>query len=261
VSENLPEQMHAPRSTGTAVAVPQQTDAFDLGGQDIRLPRMKVGQTQSPAVTEKIVQYGDVFVQRSKDDAEPVVLQENGELGMGELSDPIRFYIHGVRRGVNYIDPSNPNAGQNGMVLGPWGLSVLEFIQANPSIDPSRVYRKYDYTITLPDFELLPVAFLMASSWGGSAASDLNTTIQLQRSQGVDPTTLAFRVQFKPIRNDKGAFMKAFVGLAKVSAKDKEKDQELVAQHALLLPNAVIDAADEGEDAAGFPTTNAPSVA
>lgn len=245
MTDNLPEAMHAPRTTAVTPATQVGGTDYDLDGQDIRLPRAKVGQKQSPAVNDKLADYGDFFVQRSKDDAEPTILQRNGELALGQMSDPSRFYVHGVRRGVNYKDPDNPDAGPNGMVLGPWGCSLLEFIQNNPGIDPVGVYKKYDYTITLPNYPSLPVAFLLASSWGGAAASELNTMIQLQRSQGTDVSTLAFRVQFKPVRHTKGDFMKAFTGLSAVSAKDKASDLEVVEQHKLLLPSAVIDPPDD----------------
>lgn len=252
MSDNLPEQMHAPRST--AVGRPAEAGNFDLDGQDIRLPRLKVGQSQTPAVKQKNAREGDIFVVRNQDDQEPVIVQDNSELSPSDLSDPVVFYVHSVRRGVNFKDPGNPAAKFNDLVLGPWGVSVLEFIQANPNIDPSGVYRKYDYVITLPTYEALPVAFVMASSWGGSAASDLNTAIQLQRAAGVDIKTLPFRLQVKQTTKGDNTFYKAFVGLAKVAEKDKKAHQELVQQHAILLPNAVI----EDDDGGAAPSSSAP---
>jgi hypothetical protein len=243
VSDNLPEQMHAPRST--ALGAPAQAGNYDLDGQDIRLPRLKVGQSMTPAVKQKNAREGDIFVVRNQDDQEPVIIQDNSELPVSDLSDPVVFYVHSVRRGVNFKDPGNPAAKFNDLVLGPWGVSVLEFIQANPQIDPSGVYRKYDYVVTLPGYSALPVAFVMASSWGGSAASDLNTAIQLQRAAKVDIPTLPFRLQVKQATKGDNTYYKAFVGLAKVPAKDKAAHQELVQQHAILLPNAVIED-DEG---------------
>lgn len=261
MSDNLPEQMHAPRSTAVAAPAASVPGAFDLDGQDIRLPRLKVGQTQTPSVIERLVEYGDVFIQRTRDDAEPTILQRNGELGPSELSDPIRFYVHGVRRGVNFRQPGHPDANSNGMVLGPWNVTVLDFIEQNPAIDPTEVYRKYDYTLTVPEYQALPVMFLMASSWGGPAASDLNTQIQLLRNAGSDVTEVPFRVQFKGVRNDKGAFMKAFVGIADVSEGDKETDLTVVRSHKLLLPHAIIEDEDGPTEGAAAAASAAPSIA
>lgn len=247
MSDNLPEQMHAPSSTDLTSR--PQAGAYDLDGQDIRLPRLKVGQSQTPAVKQKLAREGDIFVVRNQDDQEPTIVQDNSDLSPSDLSDPVVFYVHSVRRGVNFKDPGNPNAKFNDLVLGPWGVTVLEFIQRNPQIDPSGVYRKYDYVITLPDYPALPVAFVMASSWGGSAASDLNTAIQLQRAAGADILSVPFRLQVKTTTKGDNSFMKAFVGLASRTKAQQKTDAELVQAHAKLLPNAVIED-DEGETGA-----------
>jgi hypothetical protein len=251
---NLPDPVHN-REQGTALAVPQAPTGFEIGGEDIRPPRLKICQDPKTQNAE----FGDVFVQTSKDDPSPVIVQKNKGLGKGELSEPLRFYAHASRRGVNFYMPEHPDAGFNGMVLGPWHTTVAQFLATFPhAIDPTKVYRKYDFVLTVPEYPELPVQLLLASSAGGAAAAELNKLIRMLQNKGQDPTEVPFQLQIRSTQNAKGTFFKSFIGLGQVDAATVAADQEIVQEHALLLPNArLVD-----EDASNEPVqaTDAPDL-
>jgi hypothetical protein len=228
VTETLPEQMHAPTSTAVAVSggVNQGLDA-----SDVRLPRLKFAQYMSKVVTRKLVPYSDIYVTQGAEDEEPVIVAEGtGELG--KLSKPLRFYVHGEpRKGFSYTDPQNDLAiSRDGSYPN---LSLVK------NQDPSNVRRTYDYLVTVPAYPDLPVMFLMHGKWGGQTAKQLNTRLVLAKSQGIDPSTIAFKLQTKPAEADKGPYSAAVIGIDKVAAKDKSKDQALVQQHAGLVQQPV----------------------
>lgn len=242
---NLPVPIHS-RGSSTEVAVREAPGGFEIGGEDIRPPRMKVCQDPKTQAAN----FGDVFVQTSSDDPNPVVIQDNADVPAGILTDPVRFYCHSSRRGVNFYMPEHPDAGYNGMVLGPWHVTVAEFLRGFPhEIDATKVYRKYDFLLTVPDYPALPVQFLMASSWGGAAAAELNKQIRLIQAKGGTVSDFPFQVQFRSTNNDKGTFMKAFVGVGDVPQGTVEEDQEVVEEHATLLPQARLE--DDGVPSTG----------
>jgi len=243
---NLPAQVHT-REAGTAVAVSQAPGAgqFEIGGEDIRPPRLKICQDPKTQPAG----FGDLFVQDSKDDPHPSIIQDNSGLSRGELSEPVRFYALSSRRGVNFRMPSHPDAGYNGMVLGPWGVTVPQFLATFPHrIEPKDVYRKYDFVLSVPDYPELPVQFLLNSSAGGPAAAELNKLIRMRQQRGEDPTVVPFGLQVRQVDKGDYTFFKVYIGLADVPASTVEEDQAIVEEHKSLLPNAVlVDEAPEGE--------------
>lgn len=243
---NLPAQVHT-REASTALATQQPPSGFEIGGEDIRPPRLKICQDPKTQAAG----FGDVFVQDSKDDPNPIVVQDNAGLSKGELSEPIRFYALASRRGVNFRMPQHPDAGYNGMVLGPWHVTIPQFLATFPhDIEPKDVYRKYDFVLTVPDAPELPVQFLLNSSAGGAAAAELNKLIRMRQQRGEDPTVVPFQLQVRQIDKGEYTFFKAYIGLADVPASQVETDLELVEEHKQLLPNAVlVDEAPEGEAA------------
>lgn len=67
----------------------------DTTAEDIALPRIKVGETQSERVKSKSdpVGYGDIFTETSGDDPHPTVLAEGGD-GVGTVTKPpILFFV------------------------------------------------------------------------------------------------------------------------------------------------------------------------
>jgi hypothetical protein len=246
---SLPEPVHT-REQSQALAVPQAPTGFEIGGEDIRPPRLKICQDpKTQAAT-----FGDLFIQDSKDDPHPTIIQDNSKLTKGTLSDPIRFYALASRRGVNFHMPEHPDAGFNGMVLGPWHTTVAQFMAVFPhAIDPQKVYRKYDFVLTVPDFPELPVQFLLASSAGGAAAAELNKLIRMAQQRGEDPTEIPFALQVRQVDKGEYTFMKAYINLADVPQEQVASDLEIVEEHRSLLPRATL--ADEGQEPEG--TTNA----
>jgi hypothetical protein len=224
MTENLPEQMHAP--TGTAVAQRAATSNTELDASDVRLPRLKFAQYLSKVVTAELVPYGAIYITTGPDDQEPITLAKPAG-GIGKVGDPVRFYVLGVRKGFSYTDPQGDlSISQDGSYPS---LSLVK------NQDPSYVRRTYDYAITVPEFPDLPVQFLMHGKWGGQAAKNLNTKLLLAKSQGIDPATVAFKVQAKKQEADRGAYAGAVIGVDKVAAKDAAADAELVAQHQALV--------------------------
>lgn len=241
---NLPEQVHQRPGTDLAHAAAGGS-GFEIGGEDIRPPRLKVCQDPKTQAAG----YGDIFVQDSKDDPTPTILQDNSKLPKGQLSEPIRFYALSSRRGVNFKMPEHPDATYNGMVLGPWHTTVAQFLATFPHrINAKDVYRKYDFVLSVPDFPELPVQFLLASSAGGGAASELNKLIALLQREGKDPTGVPFALQVRSVDKGDYTFMKSFITLADVPASVIEDDLEILNEHRALAPQAVLsDDAPEGE--------------
>ncbi|MGH9961221.1 MAG: hypothetical protein ACREBC_29540, partial [Pyrinomonadaceae bacterium] len=94
---NLPAPIHE-REGSTALAAPSAQPSFEISGEDIRPPRLKVCQDPKTQAAS----FGDVFVQDSTDDPNPTIIQENnvggqGGVPIGDLTEPIRFYAHASR--------------------------------------------------------------------------------------------------------------------------------------------------------------------
>lgn len=250
----LPAPVHT-RETGTALATPEAPTGFEIGGEDIRPPRLKVCQDPKTQAAN----FGDIFVQTAKDDPNPAIVQDNSKLGKGDLSEPLRFYALASRRGVNFHMPEHPDAGFNGMVLGPWHTTVAQFIATFPHpIDPTKVYRKYDFVLTVPDYPDLPVQFLLASSAGGAAAQELNKLIRMSQQRSEDPTTTPFALRVRSVSKNSYTYMKTYIGLADVPAKQRLADSEIVEEHRAVLPQARL--ADEGAEPTPTATTDAPDL-
>jgi hypothetical protein len=190
---------------------------------------MKLGQKISGIVDSRPELYGAVYVLASRDDNEPVVLAAAPK-DRGDVGPEVRFYLHGDPiKSWSWTTPEgdlgrNPRYPQLSEVKGS---------------DPKNVRRTYDYLITVIGYDMLPVRFLMHGQWGGQAAKQLNTQLLLNKQRGIEQSTVAYKLQVKKTASPKGGqdrpFAQALVGLAKISAKDKSADQELVQAHIALV--------------------------
>lgn len=215
-SPNLPAQVHQ-RPTGTDLARPASGTSA-LGAGDIKLPRMKFAQHSSKAFKRGLVPYAAIYVAQSQEDEEPAVLVEN-ENGIGELSEPVRVYILGVRPGYSYTD-QNKDLKPNGDVYPDLNLVLGK--------DPRNVRRTYDYTIVTPAYPELPVQFIMHGRWGGQTAKNVNTRLKLAEAKGLDSAHIAFKLQTKKVEDPKGDFCSAVMAVETVPAKDQAADLALV---------------------------------
>lgn len=224
----LPEQQYGP---GTALATrPIESEGLDQG--DILIPRMKIAQMISSVVANEIADYGAIFVVTSRDDMEPEILA--AAPAKGEMGEPVRFYVHG--------DPRKGWSWKPAEQGGEWRGREYPDLRLVQGQDPRQVRRTYDFLVTLPQFPMLPVRFLMTGAWGGQAAKQINTQLLLKRQQGVPTATIAFKLQAKKTSSPKDGqerpFVQAIVGLDKVAAKDHGKDLELVNSHTELINSA-----------------------
>jgi hypothetical protein len=245
----LPEQAH---QRGTAVAVPNTDDPYALDQSMVQLPRLYLAQYQTKAFKRKLVDFGAIFAAIGAEDASPAVLAEAEE----PLTKPVRFYVHRLMQGFNYAE--NPDDLKN-LTFGHRGMTYGEAL-GRAGGDPRRVFQKVDYTLTIPDYPVLPVLFLMTGKWGGQPSRWINTQIGIAKQEGRNPRDIAFQIQARPTHNDKGDFVEAVVGIANVKAAQKAKDQEAVERHAELLSTVAV--VDPGE-AADVPTavaTEAPDL-
>ena len=233
---NLPEQAH---QRGTAVATVAADNPYNLTAQDVILPRLRIAQYQSFAFKKGLAGYGDLVVGIGKEDPQPIVVAKGGD----PLGEPLRFYVHRIYSGFNYReDPTDTN-----LTFGPLGGTFQQALQFTQG-DPRRVYQKHDFALTVPAYEDLPVRFLMTSKWGGPAAKWINTQIGIALRKQENPLELAFQIVTRQSSNAKGDFAIAEASFAKVSAKDRKSDLELVASHAPLATSVAV--SDEAPDAA-----------
>lgn len=246
---NLPEQAH---QGGTALATLGGDDPYAMDQSMVTLPRLYLAQYQTTAFKRGLAKFGSIFVGIGAEDAEPVTLAEGKE----PMSDPVRFYVHRLTQGFNYAeDPKDPKK----LTFGPLGGTYAQALSFTGG-DPRRVFQKIDYMLTVPDYDSLPVRFLMTGKWGGGPSRWINTQIGIMRQKDIHPLTQAFQIQARQTHNDKGDFTEAVVGIANVKAAQAKKDQELVASHAALLASTAI-AVDTGEEYDAAPAANVPSLA
>ena len=222
MSDNLPEQVYS--RPGAAVAVRQDED--ELGVADILIPRMKIGQKTS----RDVLDYGGVYVLQSRDDMEPVQIAAPPAKGQ-ELGEAVRFYVHG--------SPTKGWSWKPAQEGGDWRGREYPDLRIVRDQDPRNVRRTYDYLITVVGFERLPVSFILHGQFGGQASKTINTEILLARGMGVEPHTIAFKLQARKTSSPKDGqerpFIQAVVSLDKVPAKDREADMETVERHHQLV--------------------------
>lgn len=244
---NLPEQAH-----GTAVAtVSNPQDAYQIDQSMVKLPSLYLAQFSSKAFKARLVNFGDIYVAVGAEDPEPFVVGKGGD---GSLSEPVRFYVQTVAPGYQVADPS-ASYGKRSL------FPPITYAQAlrEAGGDPRKVFLQSHFTLTIPEYSLYPVRFIMGSKWGGSAARWINTQISMAIQQKKNPLDMAFQIQTRPTTNDDNEFVDAVVGFAKVAAKQATADQEIALMHKELLGSGAVDNSFEVEDA--VVATEAPSLA
>lgn len=250
MSDNLPAQIH-----GSQVAERGYggSDSAELDADDILIPRLKVGQKTSKVVDDRSDLYGALYVLRSRDDLAPTVLADAPP--KGELGKEVRFYVHGLpRKAWSWTRPDKSlGRGQN--------YPLLSDVEGG---DPKKVRRTYDYLVTLPDFPLLPVRFLMHGAWGGQPAKQMNTDLMLARQMGQDPSEIAFRLQTRKTSNSQGGqeqpYTQVLVGTATLSKAEQKKDRELVLRHQALVGTGNVSELDDSDVAPSGASDNAPAI-
>lgn len=246
---NLPAQAH---QTGTDVATTSASDPYAVDQSMVKLPSLYLGQFSSKAVKGRRVDFGDVYVGIGAEDPEPVVVgKSDGE----SLSKPARFYIHAVQPGFQVVD-REANYGKRSLRLGTTYQQALR----EAGGDPRNVFQQTYFTLTVPEYGVLPVRFIMGSRWGGNAARWINTQIAIMKQQpGARILDKAFQIQTRPTSNDDGDFVDAVVGFADVAAKVAKEDQAIVSLHAATLASGNVD--DDYSDDIPVDATDAPSLA
>jgi hypothetical protein len=243
---NLPEQQHG----STAVATTSPQEAYSIDQSMVKLPSLYLAQYSSKAFKARTVNFGDIYVALGAEDPNPQVM---GAAKEGALSDPCRFYIHTAAPMYQVVDPT-ANYGKRSLRVGTKYADALREAKGKPQ----DVFLQTSFSLTIPEYPILPVRFIMGSRWGGNAARWINTQISMALLQSKRPLDLAFQIQTRPTSNDSGDFVDAVVGFAKVAAKDAAKDQEIVSAHAELLATTTVDTA---YDADVPQATEAPSLA
>jgi len=246
---NLPEQVHGTSVTATSQA---QQEAYNIDQSMVKLPSLYLAQYSSKAFKARRVEFGDIYVALGAEDPEPLVVGKGSEDG---LSTPVRFYVHNVAPGYQVVDET-ANYGKRSLRLGTTYAQALR----ESGGDPRNVFLQTFMTLTVPEYPLLPVRFIMGSRWGGNAARWINSQISMALMQKKRPLDMAFSIQTRPAHNDSGDFVDAVVGFAKVTAKQSKDDQTFVDSHAILLSSGNVDIEDD-DAYAGAEVTDAPSLA
>jgi hypothetical protein len=245
---NLPEQAH-----GTSVATTSAPEAYAIDQSMVKLPSLYLAQFSSKAFKARLVNFGDVYVGVGAEDPTPAIM--GGVANDAKLSSPVRFYVHSVQPGYQVVD-TDAAYGKRSLRLGtPYAQALRE-----GGGDPRNVFLQTHMTLTIPDYPLYPVRFIMGSRWGGSSARWINTQIAMAIQQKQRPLDLAFQIQTRPTSNDSGDFVDAVVGFAKVAAKDAKADQEIVTAHAELLSSGQVDTSGDYSAAEAADTSEAPSL-
>jgi len=226
---NLPAQAHG--TDVGAPALPEQ--AYQIDQSMVKLPSLYLAQYSSKAFKARAVNFGDIYVALGAEDPEPQVV---GAAVDGALSKPVRFYVHTAAPMYQVVDAS-ANYGKRSLRLGTTYAQAL----GEGGGDPRNVFLQTSFSLTIPEYPLLPVRFIMGSRWGGNAARWINTQISMALLQSKRPLDLAFQIQTRPTSNDSGDFVDAVVGFANVPAKTAKADQVIVKSHAELLATTTID--------------------
>lgn len=158
------------------------TSAMEIDAADVQLPRIRIAQGLSGAVTEQLVKFGALYSSVGKEDPEPVQLAE------ANSEESIVIHVLGLRKGK-----SRHNKETN-------ELETWDFNDPNAHPDARTTY---DYTVSLPEVDPeVPHKFLLKGT--STAAARLINTV-LSKAGGVLPRPdLAFRITVVTRKNAQG---------------------------------------------------------
>lgn len=156
------------------------TPALEIGGADVALPRVYIGQSSSDQVQDGRVKFGDIFVALGQDDPEPVVVAEV------DTDDELLFHVLGMKRGKSVSHDGK-----------------LDLYQYDDPNAPAEAWVTYNYVVALPEVdENMPFKMLWTRSQT-PAAKQLNLVLAKNGSRG--PAWInAFRVKTAFRSSEKG---------------------------------------------------------
>lgn len=248
--------------TGTELATPLPAPVYapeDTTAEDISLPRIKVGETQSDRVGSKKdpVEYGDIFTETSNDDPEPVVLAKGGD-GVGTVTDPpiLFFVLAPVRISYSWNDKDSNEF----IVAGPNDARTKAQIDAFGSKGKDKwIPRKgYNLLVSLPEYpdestaQQVPFKLLLK---GMSSQAYRHLDTELRKAGQERPFwEVPFYLTAKQAKKDTYNFNVWQVARADVPDKD-------LAKYIALVEKLVTPAHDIARSAAAIDSTEATAVA
>lgn len=214
-------------TTGSAeVGLPAQQynpAPLEITAEDIPTPRVKFAQGLSGVVTDGLVPYGAIYSQIGAGDPAPEILAAPAKEN-GGLSEPVRFYVLGLKKGRSYVDKFGD-------------LQRLQDHEPTPDLSevkdqkPWNVYPTFDFTIALPELDesiRLPRKLMLYKAWGKQAAKQLQLELLKAQALGENYSEIPFEIRAKRDKNDSGSFATAVVRRADVPAVQVEKDLAVV---------------------------------
>ncbi len=191
----------------TAPALPALYDAqTEIGTEDIRLPRVKIGQFMSAAVQEQLIAPGVIFSSLGADDGDPVALWDPKAKGE---NPGLLFHVLDMRKGLSLSD---------GGELQTWRFG-------DPDA-PTEAWTTYDFAVCLPEADPdLPYKLLFTRS-GRAAAEKINLVLKKGAARGPAHGN-AFRLTSSPRENDKGKFFVPRVQIVEAQAAYIKTSEEL----------------------------------
>lgn len=192
--------------------------SFDIGTEDVALPRVYLGQYSGEHVKKERVPKGCIFTATGADDADPQVIS-NG-------SDPVRVHVLSLSRGKSVSRDGE-----------------LELYDLNDPDAPADAWTTYNYVVCLPKVDqLLPFKWLLSRS-GQPAAKNINLVI-MRNEATKPPYALAFDLTCIEKTSPKGDY---FVPQIKPAEADDE-DVKIAEAMATMLSGTAAEAKATGEE-------------
>lgn len=161
------------------------TPALDIGGTDIALPKVYVGQHMSTAVQEQLVAFGSIFTATGGDDPDPNQLWKIGDK---PETGPL-FHVIALKKGKSITVDGE----------------LVTYAFDDPDA-PEDAWVTYQYVICLPEVDPdLPYKWLMTKT-SAPAAKGINLLLKQNEAAGNPTYTLAFRATTAQRENKKGKF-------------------------------------------------------
>jgi hypothetical protein len=213
----------APRETGNEIAPLYDRNTFDIGTEDIQLPKLYICQALTKSVQDERAKAGDVIVAAGPEDpdAEVVYSVKNG--GEGVL-----FRVLRLDRGKSISLDASGNPAPNGRLTS-WSYN-------DPAAHPD-AWTTYTYTLILPEIDPdMPHKFLLTRS-NRQTAKRMNLLLAKAVQHG-NLYDVAFRLTTEMKENDNGRWYVAVVRTATSDAGITEA--EALADMVNVTPSAPV---------------------